>query len=127
METKPASYAEAGMPNFPLPLSREGARVLTCAGLDYAHVLDFDDLRLLPRWKGYSIGDNWLTRHAQLIVDAVNNHERLTVENAKLREALKDGEALVRGAMRNFSPKLNPNGMALLDDACKGMLKALKS
>ena len=52
--------------------------------------------------------------------------ETLVADNAKLREALKDGERFVRGAMLNFSPRLNPNGMALLHDACKGMTKALR-
>lgn len=74
----PKSYADIGMPLFPLPLSRDSSTILTCAGLPFAIIQSFDDLQLLPRWDGYSMGNNNLTRAAELVVEAVNAHARLT-------------------------------------------------
>jgi hypothetical protein len=73
----PTSYAEMGMPHFPLPLATDGSRVLTCAGLPFAQIEDFDDLRLMPRWKGYSLGNHHLTQAAKQVVKAVNAHAAL--------------------------------------------------
>lgn len=78
LSAEPKSYAEIGMPNFPFPLSRDGANVLSCDGLPFCNMQDFDSLRLLARWKGYSIGNNHLTKFAQEIVDTLNaKHARV--------------------------------------------------
>lgn len=99
----PRNYAEAGMPNFPLPLSRDSSTVLTCAGLPFAIVQDFDDLRLLPRWEGYAMGNNNLTKAAQLIVEACNNHARLTERVRALESSLQDLVEISEGLIKNIA------------------------
>jgi hypothetical protein len=75
----PKSYAEIGMPNYPLPLSQDGCHVLTASGVRFASIEPhWDELRLLVRdTDGVSaqMKENNLTRGAAMVVKAVNAHD----------------------------------------------------
>lgn len=63
--------------------------------------------------------------YAQVVCDTITALRAQLAAADEMAEALKDGLGVIGGARLNFSPKTNPNGIALLDQGVNTISAAL--